>query len=352
MSRAILGHRWWHNDPDCLLLGETTRLTDTEVASAASIIACTCGMLLLSDDLTKVSPNRLNILTKIFPMTGATAVVLDLHNTSDGLPSLMRMWCTDRYYDEVALSTNGSSATIATLLGRQASFTPDRPPPHPTERKRNCIHVTRGLGTWTLLSVSNWLDEAAVVHIPSVALEAPPTSGWESDQSCANGGDDNSGCGKAPYGYHVFAFWSGTYTWMPEAPEDTHPALSKRLAPHETELFHLRAVTPDSPQYVGSDIHFSCGQEIRTFVAKANCIKVFLRNYHSRQGHIFLFIPRHDLKHLVASVNGKRSAFRVVANTPGPVFGEGRTCVGRIISIPVNVHGDGSKMDGEVVVTF
>jgi alpha-galactosidase len=353
MSRAILGHRWWHNDPDCLLLGETTRLTDTEVASAASIVALTCGMLLLSDDLTQVSPSRMNILTKIFPMTGATAVVLDLHNTVDGLPSLLRLWCTDRYYNEVApMSSAKSATTISTLLGRQASFTPDRPPPHPTERKRNCVHVAKGLGTWTLLSISNWRDEDAVVSIPSVALEAPPTSGWEDDQPCTEEGVETSLCSKAPHGYHVFSFWSSAYTWMPEASTgtvDPHPSLTKRLKAHETEIFHLRPVTPDIPQYIGSDIHFSCGQEVQIFVAKANVVKVLLQSDLCRTGHIFLFVPRHDASRVKVSVNGKSiSSFRAVGNTPGP----NNTCIGRIVSIPVVVRGDGSKMDGEVVVTF
>ncbi len=40
-TRACLGHRWWHNDPDCVLLGETTSLSDNEVISAASIVAMT-----------------------------------------------------------------------------------------------------------------------------------------------------------------------------------------------------------------------------------------------------------------------------------------------------------------------
>ena len=48
LSRSLLGHRWWHNDPDCLLLGDATKITDDEVVSAASIIAMTGGMLLLS----------------------------------------------------------------------------------------------------------------------------------------------------------------------------------------------------------------------------------------------------------------------------------------------------------------
>ncbi|OEU16024.1 glycoside hydrolase, partial [Fragilariopsis cylindrus CCMP1102] len=69
MSRAPMGHRWWQNDPDCLLLGESTKLTHEEVVSAASIIAMTCGMLLISDDLSKVSQDRLQVLNRIVPMT-------------------------------------------------------------------------------------------------------------------------------------------------------------------------------------------------------------------------------------------------------------------------------------------
>ena len=84
IARAPFGHRFWHNDPDCLMLGEHTRLTDEEVASAATVVAMTCGMLLLSDDLPKVKPKRMQIVSKIFPLTGVSAVVLDLHSTNDG----------------------------------------------------------------------------------------------------------------------------------------------------------------------------------------------------------------------------------------------------------------------------
>ena len=339
MSRAPMGHRWWHNDPDCLLLGETTSLTDIEVASAASIVAMTCGMLLLSDDLTQVSPSRMKILTKIFPMIGATAVVLDLHNTNDGLPSLLRLWCTDRYYDELAvveLSPKASARTLrdgnaeATFLGRHASFAPDKPLPHPNERKRNCIHVAKGLGTWNMLSISNWLDEDMVVHIPSVALEAPPSTGWEDDSSDAS--DDRSGCSAGHCGYHVFSFWSCMYTWMPKAPDangNVHPSVGKRLVAHETEIFHLREVTPDMPQYIGSDIHFSCGKELVTFEVTKNSVKLCLRKSFSRRGHIYLFIPRHDLSNLAVHTNGQTGSFRVVGNTPGPPGSH--SCIGRIV---------------------
>jgi hypothetical protein len=96
----LRGHLWAIGGgttyPDCLLLGKTTKLTDLEVASAASIVAMTCGMLLLyQDDSPKVPMERMRIASKIYPMTGATATVLDLHSTNDGMPSLLRLWCTD-----------------------------------------------------------------------------------------------------------------------------------------------------------------------------------------------------------------------------------------------------------------
>ena len=74
----LLGHRWWHNDPDCILLGESTKLADVEVISAAAIVAMTGGMFLLSDDMQKVSDPRMSVAKRIFPLTGATAVPLDL----------------------------------------------------------------------------------------------------------------------------------------------------------------------------------------------------------------------------------------------------------------------------------
>lgn len=96
MSRSPLGHRWWHNDPDCILLGESTKLTDDEVISAASIVAVTGGMFLLSDDMEKVSEARLSVAKRIFPLTGVTAVPLDLHSTiNGGMPSMLRLWCTE-----------------------------------------------------------------------------------------------------------------------------------------------------------------------------------------------------------------------------------------------------------------
>ncbi len=368
LSRAPMGHRWWHNDPDCLLLGETTSLTDLEVASAATIVAMTCGMMLLSDDLTKVSFPRLNILGKIFPMTGATAIVLDLHGTDDGLPRLLRLWCTDKY-DFAEKYYRDFSSTLsevdkrdhnaeATFFGRLTSFAPDEPAPHPNERRRNCIHVVKGLGTWTLLSLSNWQDKAAIVRAPAVALP-PPASGWGTNEPEALGcsGDGMNGKHLFCHGYHVFAFWSAKYSWLPNETDEASTdradtSLTRWLGPHETEIFHIRPVTPKLPQYIGSDLHYSCGHEVRRFEATANLVKLSLRTEYNRRGYVFLFVPTANSNNIEVVVRGEPGMWNVVGNTPAVSSSSPTSCLGRVIRIMVVIHGDGSKRDGQVLVKF
>lgn len=263
ISRAPFGHRWWHNDPDCLMLGKHTSLTDDEVASAASVVAMTCGMLLLSDDLPKVSSARVSIVSKIFPLTGVTAAVLDLHCcTKDGLPSLMRLWCTDKYdlYDsfseDMSVEERGTfdHNAKATFLARKASFNPTaEKSSHPSERLRSCIHMTKGMGTWTVVSLSNWTDSTTVGRIPPLALRPSPMEDKSDDPFPYN--TDEIDETVAPNGYHVFAFWSSKYSWLSHHKEDEKDdpdhVVCKTLRPHETELFHIKRVTADMPQYIG-----------------------------------------------------------------------------------------------------
>jgi len=271
IARAPFGHRWWHNDPDCLMLGEHTSLSDDEVASAATVVAMTCGMLLLSDDLPKLRASRREIVSKIFPLTGVTATVLDLHSTNDGLPSLMRLWCTDKYNmfdsfrNSMAIEDNGvrDHNAEATFYARMASFHPDEEPSDPTERMRSCIHVTKGMGTWTVVSISNWSDRSAVVRVPPPALEPPPRHGWGadlSDESSTDGQQDSAETSSSS-GYHVFGFWSSKYSWLAEHNDDERSdpdqTVCKNLRPHETEVFHIKRVTPNSPQYIGKSLLLS-----------------------------------------------------------------------------------------------
>ncbi len=77
LTRAEQHQRWWINDPDCLLVRDDTNLTLAEIQSLASVIAITGGSLLISDDLTAVSTERLRIAEVLLPVIGKRAYVMD-----------------------------------------------------------------------------------------------------------------------------------------------------------------------------------------------------------------------------------------------------------------------------------
>lgn len=73
LTRLPLHQRWWINDPDCLLLRPDTELSLDEVQSLATVIILTGGSLLLSDDFTKLPPERLKIAECLLPVIGQRA---------------------------------------------------------------------------------------------------------------------------------------------------------------------------------------------------------------------------------------------------------------------------------------
>lgn len=77
LSRAMMHNRWWINDPDTILVRQSLHLTLAEIQSLASAIALSGGMLMLSDDLTKVSEERLKIVQQLIPQMDQRPWVLD-----------------------------------------------------------------------------------------------------------------------------------------------------------------------------------------------------------------------------------------------------------------------------------
>jgi alpha-galactosidase len=82
LTRSALHHRWWVNDPDCLLLDPDMPLTQDEIHSLATVIATTGGALLLSSDLPAVPPERLRIARQLLPVIGLRPRVLDWFDAS------------------------------------------------------------------------------------------------------------------------------------------------------------------------------------------------------------------------------------------------------------------------------
>src|SRR5579871_807993 len=71
LSRNWQNGKLWWNDPDCLLL--TGDITDDEFRFHATAVFAAGGLVLSGDDLTKIAPDRLAMLRKLLPPTGAAA---------------------------------------------------------------------------------------------------------------------------------------------------------------------------------------------------------------------------------------------------------------------------------------
>jgi alpha-galactosidase len=80
IARQNLGRNWqngrlWWNDPDAIVL--TGDLSEEEFRFHATSIYASGGMILSGDDLTKISPERMEMLRKLQPPTGRAARFAD-----------------------------------------------------------------------------------------------------------------------------------------------------------------------------------------------------------------------------------------------------------------------------------
>lgn len=65
LTRSFMHRRLWLNDPDCLLVGkDRNKMSMNQTITMATVMAMSSGMLLLSDNLTTLDPDRLEIFQK------------------------------------------------------------------------------------------------------------------------------------------------------------------------------------------------------------------------------------------------------------------------------------------------
>ncbi len=80
LTRNWMHNLLWANDPDCLLLRDAeTDLSRAEVETLANMVILSGGSLMLSDRLSDLSRERLEMLEKMFPAPTTAAVPLDLY---------------------------------------------------------------------------------------------------------------------------------------------------------------------------------------------------------------------------------------------------------------------------------
>ena len=78
MARAPMNEVWWQNDPDCLLFREDkTRLSQSEIQLMASVAALSGNPLVFSDDLPRLSADRLAWVGRLIPPLEGSVHVLD-----------------------------------------------------------------------------------------------------------------------------------------------------------------------------------------------------------------------------------------------------------------------------------
>jgi alpha-galactosidase len=81
---------WWINDPDCVIVRRAeSQLTGAEVESWATVVALSGGMVLLSDDLGALEPERAAILPRLLPPLGRAARPLGPY--TEGVPARLRL---------------------------------------------------------------------------------------------------------------------------------------------------------------------------------------------------------------------------------------------------------------------
>lgn len=69
ITRASMHRHLWLNDPDCLLVRKKkNKMNESQTKLMASVMAVSGGMLLISDDLTKLEMDRLDLLKKAFQL--------------------------------------------------------------------------------------------------------------------------------------------------------------------------------------------------------------------------------------------------------------------------------------------
>ncbi len=221
INRLPMHGVWWVNDPDCMLLRETTQFTPAEVIGIATVKALSGGSFLVSDDLESVSRRRMRVAQAMLPVTGKAAVALDLLDRE--VPEVLRL----------------------AMPGRAGAACDD----------------------WVVVGLCNWTDSQKETAYPWKALLRPLLEG---------------GSPHGPLTVHVLEFWTSEYFQVrldlaatPGAVMSnatlSHGAGGAGVLPHSARMYAVRVEPRDEggvssplrrPRYLGSDVHFTCGWEL------------------------------------------------------------------------------------------
>ena len=79
LNLSALHRRWWWNDPDCVMVRDyDTTLSEDEVKSNLSLVGLNGGLMINSDDLTRLSGERQKLVSLLTPVLSGGGRPLDL----------------------------------------------------------------------------------------------------------------------------------------------------------------------------------------------------------------------------------------------------------------------------------
>ncbi len=227
LTRAPFHRRWWANDPDCLQLRKTSRLSLAEVRSVATAIALSGGSLMLSDDLPALSKERLHIAKVLLPLIDKTPQVVDWFDASS--PRRVR------------------------------------------------LDLDNSTGKWHLLAFFNWEDQPQDLKLALADFGIHPATG--------------SPClyFARPFWGIESAYIPPAFSETLPVP-DGEWALPG-IPAHGVALLAVRRVSPEAPAYLGSDLHISQGLEVSAWEPASDGLSLQLQRPARAQGHLELSLP-------------------------------------------------------------
>ena len=236
-----------------MLLRAALEFTVEESVGIATVKALSGGSFVMSDDIGAVPPHRLRVAQQLLPATNHAAVPLDLLERE--MPQLLRL----------CLPTPSSNSNDGSgLLGH------------------GCRHP------WTLMALCNWRDypQSLCFDVKSTLL-VPNDNDDETSSSTTATTTTTTTTQSSPVEKHIllhmFEFWSGEYTphhitindgiGKSNIDDQGHIIRTAPVAVHSAKIYAIRRLQMGSgvAQYLGSNLHFSCGLEVKQCTVIGDC---------------------------------------------------------------------------------
>lgn len=84
LTRSVFDRRWFLNDPDCLMVRDRdTKLTLEEVRLMCTVFGMTDGMIVLSDRMDQLAPERVELVARTRDLAGGRCEVVDLFERAE-----------------------------------------------------------------------------------------------------------------------------------------------------------------------------------------------------------------------------------------------------------------------------